>query len=261
MRSMITNAMILNANACSVLRFSPTSSLQNGTDAWGITWKDGQAVTHPMEHLSDAEILSYPFPPLPTDAQCIAFLHEARHASHGGKKNVILEVGSTFYPACDLLARDEFFVRCITEPRLMEQLLNRLARYHAEVWCRVLSYARDDIFAIRFTENFGTAGHANLRPEVYRRLVKPAQSILVAQIKRMYPDLPVCYRCTASAYTLIPDFATIRFDAWEPLAATPYEHNEILQFQHMLGDSLTLICDIQPQSTLSYHPSRMQYAT
>ncbi len=250
---------MLVLDTCSVLRFPTQQPLQNGVDAWGITWENGIAATHPMQSMDLTAILNYPLPPLPNDAQCVDFLAEVRRLRRASHKPVVLEAGSTFFPACALFADDEFFVRCITETGVMEQLFSRLAQYYGAFWSKVLSYAHEELHAVQFTENFGLNGVQNIRPELFRRMLKPAQAMLIGQIKRMYPDLPVCYRCTAKAYPLIPDFAEIRYDAWEPLEVTPFERSEITQYQNTLDLRMSLLCGTPAsQDEYQYHPLRLQ---
>lgn len=224
-----------------VLAF-PANELTAGmyTDEWGIERIGGKAVSHPMENFGMIELAGYQMPELPSVESCTLLAEAAGKARRTQKGAVIFDGGSTYAPAQELLGKEEFFIRLITDQVFMSELMIRLAQYHAARLTRILSYAGDQFDAIRLTDDFAADKDRPIRQLVFQSIFKPAQRMLVAQIKRMRPDVAVNYRCGAAAYALIPDFCEIRYDAWEPVGASEEQLEQISYYASEFGGRLRL---------------------
>lgn len=240
MRGSLFGADVLTHKQC-VLALS-TQKPRAGiyVDEWGIRRAGSEALTHPMEDFGLCELAAFAIPPAPAPESCLALAEAAKRARQTQRGTVILDGGSTYAPAKELLGSEEFFVRLVTDRPFMQELLLRLAQYHAARLVTALRYAGADIDVVRLTDEMGTEAEHPVRPTLFRSIFKPAQQMLVAQLKRMFPEIQVQYRSGGACYSLLPDYADIHYDSWEPLTATCEEMAEIVHFREALGERILI---------------------
>ena len=73
----------------------------------------------------------------------------------------------------------------IESPKLAQAILDRITEAHMQAFSNYAAYEGLYIDVVQFLDDLGTQDAPWLRPEIYRRLVKPYHAKFIAHIKRV----------------------------------------------------------------------------
>ena len=109
----------------------------------------------------------------------------------------------------------EFLEDLLINPVFAEALMEKVVEVVTEIARHVLNEV-PDADAYLWTEDMGFQDRAYMRPELYRKMVKPYHRRLVESI-RQTPDTRVVVHSDGSIRELLPDFIEIGIDAINPV--------------------------------------------
>jgi len=205
---------------------SPERPLASGeiVDSWGVTWTkpgDGHYIPTrgPLQHLDDAgpEHLGLVAWPDAADPGWVAGLRERARAQRGkGDPAVVLAFPTgPVHLAQFLRGYSGWLEDVAARPAFAAALMERIVEVWMSIAERALREAGDLIDVAMFSDDICTQRGPLVRPEAYRRLIKPLHRRMIEAIKRH--GKPVLYHCCGSTVALIPDFIEMGADALNPV--------------------------------------------
>jgi uroporphyrinogen decarboxylase len=111
---------------------------------------------------------------------------------------------------------DNFLMDLVLDLAGVERLLDALMELHLATLEKVCRAVGDVADILRFGDDLGTDDGPFMRPETYRKLIKPRQAILCDYVKkhsRMHTFLHTC----GSVYKLIPDMIDAGYEIINPV--------------------------------------------
>jgi uroporphyrinogen decarboxylase len=109
----------------------------------------------------------------------------------------------------------EWLMDLLAEPVFAEALLTRIVDWFTEVAIRALGEAGEHVDLVVFGDDLGTQNQALMRPELYRRLIKPQHRRIIDTVKRF--GKPILLHSCGSISALIPDLIEAGVDALNPI--------------------------------------------
>jgi uroporphyrinogen decarboxylase len=113
---------------------------------------------------------------------------------------------------------ENFLTDLIINQKFAETLLLRIADYQASLWNHVLDEVGDYVQVVITSDDLGTQVGPMVSPEVYRKLIKPAQRKVWQFIKGKTEAFLFLHSC-GSIRKLIPDFIELGVDILNPVQA------------------------------------------
>ncbi len=111
---------------------------------------------------------------------------------------------------------DNFLMDLVLDQAGAERLLDALMEIHLATLEKVCRAVGDVADILRFGDDLGTDDGPFMRPETYRKLIKPRQAVLCDYVKknsRMHTFLHTC----GSVYKLIPDLIEAGYEILNPV--------------------------------------------
>ncbi len=207
----------------------PDRQLDGNTlvDEWGVTWKRPQSghyipVRGPFSDLDspDALVLSRHAWPGAGDPGRYRGLRQRAESLHEATPHaMVLNLGVGPVHLCQYLrGYGEWLMDLSEHPGFAEGLLEVASGFLIEVTTRALDEAAPFVDAVCFGDDIGTQKHPLVRPDLYRRAIKPHHRRIVDAAKRF--GKPVIYHSCGAIYPLTPDLVDIGVDALNPVQVT-----------------------------------------
>ena len=199
-------------------------------DEWGVTWTRPQGghyihTAGPFYGLDEPGVqdLEKCVWPDPADPGRLRGLRERARAIHENTGYaVILNLGVGPIHQCQFLRGwAEFLSDLLVGPAFAEALLERVSAMWVGITTRALEEAGDFVDLVIFGDDLGAQKTTLIRPELYRRMVKPHHQRMVEAARRY--GKPVLYHTCGSVYALIPDLIEIGIDALNPIQVAAAE--------------------------------------
>jgi uroporphyrinogen decarboxylase len=204
-------------------------------DEWGMTHrmpKDGglyfSLFKSPLDDtmLTMEAIEKHPWPD-PTDPRRFEGLRNQALALRDAGYPVVMKAfaAGILEMACRVRPMDLFLMdlaMCEAEAAaLMRTIMELKARY----WEAALDELGDVVDVIAEADDYGTQDSMLIRPEMYRRLIKPLQAELFQRVRAKLKDGFIFFHSCGNVRGLIPDFIEIGVDILNPvhIAATGME--------------------------------------
>ncbi len=227
-------------------------------DEWGVTWtrpEDGHFITTdgPFYHLEepalqDLERASWPDP---DDPGRYRGLRERARALHEGTDYaVVLTLGVGPVHQCQFLrGYGEWLEDLLVNPAFAEGLLDRVVEPWIRVADRALREAGEYVDVVMYGDDIGTQGGPLVRPELYRRVIKPRHRRMADAVKRH--GKPILYHSCGSVYAFIPDLIDIGIDALNPVQVTAADM-DTRRLKQQFGADLAFWGGINTQKVLPF---------
>jgi len=196
-------------------------------DEWGVTWSRPEgghfiSTSGPFSGieeptLADLDRVEWPDPDDPGRYRGLAERGRALH--QGTDYAIILGGGVGPVHQCQFMrGYAKWLEDLLLFPEFAEGLMARIV----DIWCRitdrVLTEAGPYVDVVMYGDDVGTQGGPLLRPELYRRMIKPYHRRMVETVKRH--GKPILYHSCGSVYALIPDLIDMGIDALNPVQVT-----------------------------------------
>jgi uroporphyrinogen decarboxylase len=193
-------------------------------DEWGVTWtkhggthyinSDGPFCRLAEPTLQDLEKYNWPDPEDPGRFQG---LRERARKLHGETEYaVILTLVNGPVHLCQYLRGYATWLEdLLLRPVFVEALLDRIVDVWIRIVDRALQEAGEYVDLVMFGDDIATQNATLLRPELYRRLVKPRHKAIADTVHRY--GKPILLHSCGSVYNLIPDLIEVGIDALNPV--------------------------------------------
>ena len=225
-------------------------------DEWGVTWvKHGQShymnADGPFYHLDepalqDLEKASWPDPADP--GRYRGLRERARDLHEKTDYAVILNLPVGPVHLCQFLrGYAEWLQDLLLHPAFAEGLLDRCVEVWTQVTSRALEEAGEFVDVVMYGDDIGTQRGPLLRPELYRRMIKPGHRRMAEAVKRF--GKPIFYHSCGSVYRLLPDLIDVGIDALNPVQVSAAEM-DTQSLKREFGRHLTFWGGIDTQSVL-----------
>ncbi len=196
-------------------------------DEWGITHhrsKDGglyysvvaQPLAGPEVTVQDVE--RHPWPDL-ADPRRLAGLRERAEVARAGGYAVMLKdpFAGVFEMSQRIRGMSGLLMDMAANRALAEALFETLTRLKLDFWRMALPRLRDVIDVMSLADDYGSQVSQLISPAMYRRLLKPRYTVLLAEMRRLAPEAATFFHSCGNVRPLIPDFIELGVDILNPI--------------------------------------------
>jgi uroporphyrinogen decarboxylase len=214
-------------------------------DSFGVGWStvsEGvSAELHPLEDLSNYS--HYHFP-VPSDINIMKYGKKTVE-KYGEKYFLLGQQGIGLFERCWCLrGYENFMCDIMTDPDLVEDMLDNVLKYKLAEGQMYVDIGAD---AVRTGDDWGLQRNLQIRPELWRKYIKPRQE----RLYRFYKDagLPTFQHSCGDISEIIPDLIEIGLDVLHPIQPLSMDINELSQ---KYGNNLVFWGGIDTQEALPF---------
>jgi uroporphyrinogen decarboxylase len=229
-------------------------------DEWGVKWRSPKnglyydTVGHPLLDCTLEDIEKFKWPD-PRDNSRIAGLGKtARELYEGTDYALIMNgplYGGVYVPCQWLMGYEDFFMKMMLEPKVVEALLDRIVAYHIGQWDMILDEAGKYLEAVVICDDLGTQSSPIMGLSVYREMIKPAHKKIVSFIKSK-ADVKVIYHSDGAIADFLPDIMEVGFDVLNPVQVSAIGMEDTGKLKREFGNKLSFWgAGCESQSTLT----------
>jgi len=124
--------------------------------------------------------------------------------------------GGIFEQPARTLGLENFLMALVREPQFADRLMDRITDIYIESCNNYLDLLGEYIQVFTFWDDVCTQDGWMIRPDLYRRLIKPKQKRLVEAIKKK-TQAKLFYHSCGATFDLIPDLIDLGFDILNPV--------------------------------------------
>ncbi|MCX6623880.1 MAG: hypothetical protein NTY38_23005 [Acidobacteria bacterium] len=219
-----------DAGALPLLSLSPDVRPERETgpgllvDEWGVTWSRHEdthyiPIDGPLMHIDEpepADLDGMEWPD-PADPGRYRGLREKARLLHETTDRAIILTPwlGPVHASQFLRGYVEWLEDLLLRPRFVEALLERTTELWVEATTRALAECGDYVDIVMFGDDIGTQRGPLMRPELYRKLVKPRHARLFAAAKST--GKPLLFHTCGAVASLIPDLIEAGVDVLNPV--------------------------------------------
>ena len=193
-------------------------------DIWGARWQKPPSslywdmVAHPIAEPTLEALAAYPWPDPHDPGRTAGIGERARAIREQGTYAVVLDNTGfgAFEQGWALRGFENFYSDMAAEPRFAEALIQGVADYQVALYEHVLAEVGPYVDVVMVAEDLGSQDGPLISPEMYRRLVKPAQKRVWQFIKSRTAARLFLHSC-GSVRQFIPDLIEIGVDILNPV--------------------------------------------
>ena len=227
-------------------------------DEWGVTWSrptgghfisaGGPFYSSDEPSIADLDGIQWPDP---DDSGRFRGLRErARLLQQTTDYAVVLNLGVGPVHQCQFVrGYGDWLEDLIARPSFAEALLERATDFWERVSERALSEAGDYVDLVWYGDDVGTQRGCLMRPETYRRVIKPRHKRM-AEVARRHGK-PIVFHSCGSVYSLIRDFIEIGIDALNPVQVAA-AHIDTKRLKSEFGRDLAFWGGVDTQQVLPW---------
>lgn len=225
------------------------------TDEWGVQWKIdvyntpfGKGIytnllKGPLEDDSAIEGYQAPDPHRPelyTNLERLIREYREEYYIIGRLHCTIFE------SAWALRGFQNILVDFYLNPDLVRRILDISKNYHLEVAKKMAEMGVDMIW---LGDDMGSQDAMLIPPEIWREFLKPGMTEIIAEAKKINPELKIAYHTDGNNYDIIPELIEIGVDVLNPIQT---ESMDPAILKEKYGDRLAFFGAISVQSTLPF---------
>jgi uroporphyrinogen decarboxylase len=124
--------------------------------------------------------------------------------------------GGIFEQPARTIGLENFFMALVKEPRFADRLMEQITDIYIESCTNYLELLGETIQVFTFWDDVCGQDGWLIRPDLYRKMIKPKQRRLVEAIKK-HTRAKLFYHSCGATYDLIPDLIEIGFDILNPV--------------------------------------------
>lgn len=199
-------------------------------DEWGVTWTRPEGGHYictdgPFYHLEeptlqDLEKFQWPDPADP--GRYRGLRERARELHEKTDYAVVLNLAVGPVHQCQFVrGYGKWLEDLLINPAFAEGLLDRIVEIWVQITHRALEEAGDYVDLVVYGDDIGIQKGPLIRPELYRRVIKPRHKQMVDAVKRH--GKPILYHSCGSVYALVPDLIDVGIDALNPIQVAAAE--------------------------------------
>ena len=223
-------------------------------DEWGIRFRPfglyDESIDHPLKNCTERKIKSYRMPD-PKDPARFAGLRERAESLYRNTDYALIggSPASLFYLASELVGFAEFMEKLVTEPRLIESLLDRLLDYWIVFFDGYLEMIGDRIQMVWMGDDWGTELGPIVSPKLFRQMFVGRYRQLTASIKKKR-SVKVALHCCGSVLWAMEDFVDCGIDVLHPLQGDAAEMDDPVRIKKRFGEHLVFYSNMRNQSLI-----------
>lgn len=231
-------------------QLNPTVERDGATtyvDEWGVKWRSPKnglyydAVGHPLLNCSLADIEKFNWPDPKDNSKIIGLGKKAKEIYEGTDYALVMNgplYGGVYVPCQWLMGYEEFFMKMMLEPEVVEALLEKIVAHHIGQWDQILNETGKYVEAVVLCDDLGTQSSPIMKPSIYREIIKPAQKKIVSFIKSK-ADVKVIYHCDGAIMEFMPDIIDIGFDVLNPVQVSAKGMDDTEKLKKEYGNKLS----------------------
>jgi len=124
--------------------------------------------------------------------------------------------GGIFEQPARVMGLQNFLLALLTAPQFADRLMEQITDIYIESCSRYLDHVGQYLQVFTFWDDVTGQNGWLIRPELYRKMIKPKQKRLVEAIKKK-TDAKLFFHCCGAARGLIPDLIELGFDILNPV--------------------------------------------
>ena len=225
-------------------------------DEWGVGWRAAGGHYNPVESpLSGADpsgldAFGWPDPDDPGRYRDLA--EQAGRLREDGRYATVLSLPvAVVHLSQYLRGYDEFLMDLVADPGFAEDLMGRVMEVYMRIVDNAVTAVGDRVDVVSFGDDVGFQDRPMVRPEVYRRLIKPHHAAVIERIKRVTGASVMFHTCGA-VRDLIPDFIEIGVDALNPVQVSAAGMGDTAALKREFGADLAFWGAIDTQHVLPF---------
>jgi uroporphyrinogen decarboxylase len=195
-------------------------------DRWGsklhMPKEDGlyfDWVDYPIKALTLEALERYNWPVPDPQEYNIQLRNQAKHLYENTDYALIGSAvigGGIFEQPARTIGMQNFLMALVSEPVFADRLMERITDIYIQSCENYLDELGEYIQVFTFWDDVCTQSGWMIRPDLYRKMVKPKQRRLVEAIKKK-TDAKLFYHSCGATYDLIPDLIELGFDILNPV--------------------------------------------
>jgi uroporphyrinogen decarboxylase len=223
-------------------------------DEWGIRRKPcglyDDSVGHPLANCTLSRVKEYPMPD-PKDPTRFAGLREKAKKLQQGTDYALIggSPATLFYLASEMVGFEEFMEKLITDPIIIETLVERLLGYWIEFFDGYLEAIGSFVEMVWMGDDWGTELGPILNPKLFRQMFVGRYKQLTAAIKRK-SNVKIALHCCGSVYWALNDFIDAGIDVIHPLQGDAAEMEDPKRLKQEFGQKLAFYSNMRNQSLI-----------
>jgi len=225
-------------------------------DEWEVTWTqpegghfintDGPFRHHEEPTIQDLDNHSWPDPADP--GRYRGLRERARQLHEETDYAVVLGLGvGPVHQAQFMRGYAEWLEDLILNPAFAEGLLEHVTDVWIDVVTRAMREAGGHVDLVMFGDDVGTQKSPLMRPELYRKVIKPQHKRMIDAVKPFAK--PVLYHSCGSVHALIPDLIDVGVDILNPIQVSA-KHMDTATLKREFGGDLIFWGAIDNQGVL-----------
>jgi uroporphyrinogen decarboxylase len=176
-------------------------------------------VDFPIKESTMAALDAYAWP-RPDTAEVNAKLgQQAKHLYENSEHALVGSAvigGGIFEQPARVMGLQNFFMALVSEPAFADRLMEKITDIYIESCNNYLDQVGPYIQVFTYWDDIAGQNGWLIRPELYRKVIKPKQKRLVEAIKKK-TDAKLFYHSCGASRDLIPDLIDIGFDILNPV--------------------------------------------
>src|SRR5512139_1749147 len=124
--------------------------------------------------------------------------------------------GGIFEQPARVMGLQNFMMALLTAPQFADRLMGQITDIYVESCNRYLDHVGKYIQVFTFWDDVTGQNGWLIKPDLYRKMIKPKQKRLVEAIKKK-TDAKLFFHCCGAARGLIPDLIDLGFDILNPV--------------------------------------------
>jgi uroporphyrinogen decarboxylase len=227
-------------------------------DEWGVTWSRPEGghyinIDGPFYDLDDPgwqDLDRFAWPE-PADPGRYRGLRERAQAVHENTDYaVVLNLGVGPVHQCQFVrGYGEWLGDLLMNPVFAEGLLDRVVDIWVDIATRALEEAGEYVDLVMYGDDIGTQKTTLMRPELYRKLIKPRHKRMADAIK--LHGKAILYHSCGAVHALIPDLIDVGIDALNPIQVSAAKM-DTRRLKREFGRDLTFWGAIDNQRVLPF---------
>lgn len=145
--------------------------------------------------------------------------------------------GGIFEQPARTMGLENFLMALVKEPVFADRLMEKITDIYIDSCNNYLDLVGEYIQVFTFWDDVCTQDGWMIRPELYRKMIKPKQQRLVEAIKKK-TDAKLFYHSCGATYDLIPDLIEIGFDVLNPVQVSA-KKMETRELKRVFGKDIT----------------------
>ena len=225
-------------------------------DEWGVKRMNvglyDEAIEQPLAGCTLDDVLKYKLPD-PKDAGRFAGL--GRQAKELYENTDFALVGgsaaSLFYLTSELIGFQEYMEKILTEPKIIETLIDKVLEWQIEFFNGYLNEIGDYIEMVWMGDDWGTQLAPLMSPRMFKDIFASRYAEFVKIIKRK-AEVKVALHSCGAVYWALEEFAKAGIDVIHPLQGDASGLTDPALLKKEFGGSLVFYSNLRNQSTIPY---------